>query len=290
MLCTRPKTNKFVNLNFEYDFLTTCANEAGRHKVPVGSVHERTDESLFHERSLVVLHPQGDAPLCVLNSFLSSLELYGDLNAVSKLKLLSTKMLQLTGSFDEYFVLNKRAPRPASCPHLDRPCYLLWNLLLLAGGTPNTKRDTRMDVLFHAVRTDKAVKWQATDVGAYGNHALEPGPGCRVIRKLTQLIDSCNVILLVQLLGADGSSSHSACIVRRAKVPCDACRTSARLRLHLYSLTTPHIILRIYPVSYAAAGTVYHRQQRAFCACSNGGILKTHRCKQMHRLGESYKV
>ena len=186
------KSDAFVVKNFDVDWLNRISNEVVEavrrdpnyqpewKEIPAGDAVER-DQTCHHITSMPMPYRQGTQPLCVLRSFTSTLELYGD-------------------SFAHWG------------DTLDSLASAFMSMTLSLG----TSRCPRMELLFNTVRNSSKLKWDASWLPRF---QIAHGPdhsskSSSVVAALLQRLDSPNCFLLVRLEGVDKSTTHCVCIAR----------------------------------------------------------------------------
>ena len=199
-------TDSFVANNFEESFIYTCIHEERVHTISSGDPKER-NESTLHVKGLSMMYMQQDKPLCVLYSTLSALSLYGDAKTVSHLLAMEGEMLAAGSGKADYFY---RQPGGELLHHEQKnnnPSHST-HTLLVSAVAPKTKRCARTELLFQTMRCTKSIKWLAHTLPAYE----APVNGQTAAERL-HVHAKLHRVLLLQLLGADGLTTHSICVV-----------------------------------------------------------------------------
>ena len=153
--------------------------------IPAGDPRRRL-VSPEHIRAFPVKYRQQRKPLCVLFSLMSAMHLYGDLYVCSLLGVLKEKMLQ----HDHQVV-----------------------------GGAGLKCCPRMNLIYETVNQNKAIKWLVRRLPMCALAMRDLTPSTSAAALIAEQITSVHEILLLQPLGADGSSTHAIACVYLDNIP-----------------------------------------------------------------------
>ena len=199
----------------------------------MGDAKVRTQTELA-VKALPVAYKQGSLPLCVLYSLMSALHLYGDVQACGALATLHQGILD-GGTMQDR----------------DQGASPFVMLQALASHVPQTtlyvgfKWDPRLTMLCNFIRSATQCHWDIKPLkDSMTLFSTEKRATICMSQALSHLLNSSDEILLVQLWGRDGSTTHAVALVQAPQHPStQVCAFAANLPT--LGLTDQHHHLRL---------------------------------------------